>query len=109
MLSCAEDEINDRTFTGSAQEYLQLFFKIRCCSQVCRRISFTFLDLSYISMDWLLGSAPAESVDLSPAQRAIDQLTADKDKVAAKVAELQETAKKQQYVDISLSTSTLPS
>ena len=45
------------------------------------------------AMEWLIGSA---EVDLSPAERAINQLLEDKDSVADKLKELQDEAAKQQ-------------
>ncbi len=43
-------------------------------------------------MEWLIGSA---EVDLSPAERAINQLIDDRDAVANKLKELQDEAEKQ--------------
>ena len=46
-------------------------------------------------MEWLIGSA---EVDLSPAERAIHQLSEDKDAIEEKLKALQEESSKQQYV-----------
>ena len=44
-------------------------------------------------MEWLIGSS---EVDLSPAERAINQLAGDRDSVAGKLKELQDEAAAQQ-------------
>ena len=46
-------------------------------------------------MEWLIGSS---EVDLSPAERAISQLSEDKDAIEEKLKALQEESAKQQYV-----------
>jgi hypothetical protein len=46
-------------------------------------------------MEWLIGSS---EVDLSPAERAINQLSEDKDAIEEKLKALQEESAKQQYV-----------
>ena len=46
-----------------------------------------------VTMEWLIGSS---EVDLSPAERAINQLIDDKDAVADKLKTLQDEAAKQQ-------------
>jgi hypothetical protein len=46
-------------------------------------------------MEWLIGSS---EVDLSPAERAINQLSEDKDAVEEKLNALKEESSKQQYV-----------
>jgi hypothetical protein len=46
-------------------------------------------------MEWLIGSS---EVDLSPAERAINQLAEDKDAVENKLKALKEESSNQQYV-----------